>query len=124
MVVGRCLTWLTGITLGIQADYPDLDWTEPVEIVFVSLFALEFLCKLLAYGEKFFHDSFNVFEFGIVAISLVEIILKNTTEADTVGNLSLLRMLRIVRLVRVFTMMGHLQVLITSFVRAMKSVVW
>jgi voltage-gated sodium channel len=70
---------------------------------------LELLAKLYAQGLRFFRDGWNVFDFLIIAISLV----------PAGEGLTILRALRILRLLRVVSVAPALRRVVEGFVTAL-----
>lgn len=73
------------------------------DIVFVWVFTVELILKVLGLGAKnYMRDKFNVFDAIIVVVSLVDFILTMTVEVDesTDGIMSALRALRLLRVVK------------------------
>ena len=72
------------------------DWGN---ITFVSLFTIEMLVKMYAFGlRKYLNSMFNRFDCFVVVFSIVEIILVQTDVMDQIG----VSVLRCARLLRVF----------------------
>ena len=70
------LICINGISIGVQADNSpeSLIWVH-MEVFFVSVFALEITAKLIAYKGLFWIDAWNIVDFAIVAVSVVELVL-------------------------------------------------
>jgi voltage-gated sodium channel len=70
------LVCLNGLTIGIQADhYSDHIVWDICEYVFITLFTIELGLKLIAYKHLFWTDTWNVADFVIVLVSIVEIVM-------------------------------------------------
>ncbi len=80
----------------------------------VLIFVLEVGLKLVALGPRFFRDGWNIFDFLVVAISLVP---------DS-GGLSVLRALRILRVLRLLSTVRSLRVVIESLLKAIPGIGW
>lgn len=74
----------------------------------VAIFTAELAARLYAFGWKFFKDPWNVFDFVIVAISLI----------PAAGSLSVLRSLRILRALRLVAMVPSMRRVVTALVRS------
>jgi voltage-gated sodium channel len=72
------------------------------------IFVVEILMKLIAYRWSFFRNGWNLFDLGIVSISLL----------PGIATLSVLRALRILRLLRLFSVIPSLRVVVQSLLRA------
>lgn len=75
----------------------------------LAIFTVEIALKLIAFGPRFFRSGWNIFDFVIVAISLV----------PAAQGLSVLRALRILRLLRVISVSPSLRRVVEGFVRAL-----
>jgi voltage-gated sodium channel len=75
----------------------------------LGIFVVEILLKLFAHRLAFFRSPWNLFDFGIVAISLV----------PASQGLSVLRALRILRLLRVVSVAPRLRRVVEGFVTAL-----
>ena len=58
------------------------DITETINYFFSAIFIVEAVIKLLAFSNRYFRDSWNVFDFFIVTSSVVFIIVKEVFNVD------------------------------------------
>jgi len=88
---------LNAITLGLETSTSLMasigDLLHVIDRATLSIFVLEIIVRLYAYGWRFFRDSWNVFDFLIVGISLV----------PASGALSVLRTMRVLRVLRLIS---------------------
>jgi len=84
------------------------------ERVVLTIFVIEIALKLFAFDYRFFKEGWNVFDFFIVAISLMP---------DT-GPFSVLRALRILRVLRLVAKVGRLRMIVESLLKAIPSIGW
>jgi voltage-gated sodium channel len=75
----------------------------------LAIFVVELALKLLAYRFRFFRDGWNIFDFAIVAVSLV----------PAAQSLSVLRSLRILRILRVVSVAPRLRRVVEGFITAL-----
>ena len=75
----------------------------------LAIFVLELAPKLAAYRLRFFRDGWNIFDFAIVAVSLV----------PAAQSLSVLRSLRILRILRVVSVAPRLRRVVEGFITAL-----
>ena len=75
----------------------------------LAIFVLELVLKLLVYRLRFFRDGWNIFDFSIVAVSLV----------PAAQSLSVLRSLRILRILRVVSVAPRLRRVVEGFITAL-----
>ncbi|XP_055897179.1 voltage-dependent calcium channel type A subunit alpha-1-like isoform X2 [Biomphalaria glabrata] len=75
-----------------------LQW---INITFTSLYTIEFLLKLCAYGKNYFYDPWNVFDFTTVIGSIIDVIITEIlTKNVSFGFFRLFRAARLVKLLR------------------------
>lgn len=72
---------------------------EKVNMAFSFIFFIEMILKLIGFGVKgYFRDPFNTFDSVIVGSSLVDFILMNLINQQSVGGITALRTFRLLRL--------------------------
>lgn len=101
------------IILGLETSKPITSWAGPaiafLDKACLTIFVVEILLKLFVHRFRFFADGWNLFDFGIVAVSLVP-------GAD---GLSVLRAMRILRLLRVISVAPTLRRVIEGLLNAL-----
>lgn len=110
---------ISGIMVGLET-YPSLTEKyqhifDTFDLIFILIFSAEILLKIFSYGKKFwkfFYDSWNLFDFFIVAVALLPI------HAEFITVLRLLRLLRILRLVR---FLPKLQMIVGALLKSIPS---
>ncbi len=85
-----------------------------LERIVLTIFVIEILLKLYAFGFRFFKNGWNVFDFIIVGIALV----------PASGPFAILRALRILRILRLLTKIDRLRHIVESLMRAIPSIGW
>jgi voltage-gated sodium channel len=86
--------------------------------VVLGVFVLEILVKLAAEGRRpwrYFQDPFNVFDFAIVAVSLLPF---------TGQYLTVLRLLRLLRVLRLVHAVPQLQILVSALLKSIPSMLY
>ena len=120
-----------------QGECVEPEWNRVLQqssnFVFTSLYLIEAVLKIIAYGRAYFYYAWNVFDFTLVASSLVDVgvelvtmISPNAERGDTFINPATLRIVRIVRITRLLRLVRHaarLRTLITAFVMALPALV-
>ena len=81
---------------------------------FIWVFLLEVVLKIFAHGFSFFKSGWNIFDFVIVASSLV----------PGNGALSCLRVLRIFRTARLFGRIKHLRTIVDAMLKSLPHLGW
>ncbi len=73
-----------------------------MNFVFSAIFITEFLIKFIGYGERYFNDSWNVFDLVIVVFTIVGIIVQQSSEFDLGPQTTIIRSFRIARVFYLF----------------------
>lgn len=104
------LILLNGVTLGLatsssfMASYGVLiGW---IDVVIVGIFTVEILMRIYVYRGSFFKDPWSLFDFFVVAISLV----------PANAGLSILRVLRVLRLFRLLTIIPQMRTIVGALI--------
>ena len=109
---------INAITIGLETWPIAVEVAGPelrlFEYFVLSVFVVEMLIKLVAFGPSFFRSGWNNLDFLVVAISLV----------PTGGSLSVLRTLRILRVLRLLSTVPRLRQLTESLLSAIPSIGW
>jgi len=77
---------LNTIVMGVKWEGMDpsvVNTTEAINFVFTGVFVAEASIKLIAFGRRYFMDTWNVFDMAIVVISVLCIILQKTLDWGT-----------------------------------------
>ncbi len=116
-----------GILVGIQtygdsvADYEDL--LNALDLIVLGIFVVEVVVKMLANGPKFlnyFRDSWNVFDFLIVAVAIVALFFPELNA----GFVAVLRLVRILRVFKLVTAIPKLQLLVGALLKSIPSMAY
>ena len=78
---------------------------ETINYFFSIIFVLEAAIKLIAFGSRYFKDSWNVFDFFIVTSSVLFIILKELFQINLGSTTQAIRTLRLGRMLKLFRSM-------------------
>ena len=109
---------LNSITIGMETS----EWWmksygqffEKLDDIILAIFILELSLRMYAFGFKFFANAWNVFDFLIVAISVV----------PAAGPFSVFRTLRILRTLRLINNVPKLRVIIEALLKSIPSMGW
>jgi len=99
---------LNGITMGFETsktfatDYHD--FFELFNMLVITIFTIEIAMRIYVHRVSFFKDSWSLFDFIIVAISLV----------PTSAGFEIFRILRVLRLFRIITVVPQMKKIITA----------
>jgi hypothetical protein len=86
-----------------QMDQAPLDVFNVVNYVFMGIFTLEAIVKLIGMKKNYFKDAWNVFDFVVVIVTLVVLILKFIPglQLDMSSQATIVRILRVLRVLRI-----------------------
>lgn len=108
------------IMMGCSYNDMTVQYSENLDLantIFVAFFVIEALIKMVGFGfREFMNDGFNVFDFVIITISVIDIISKYTGEGGGNGT-SALRTFRIFRVMKLIKSWGSLRILVTGLVK-------
>ncbi|XP_043442680.1 voltage-dependent P/Q-type calcium channel subunit alpha-1A isoform X7 [Prionailurus bengalensis] len=91
-------------------------------IVFTSLFSLECLLKVMAFGIlNYFRDAWNIFDFVTVLGSITDILVTEFGNPNNFINLSFLRLFRAARLIKLLRQGYTIRILLWTFVQSFKA---
>jgi len=118
---------LNGVIIGIQADDTTTDqvvW-DVFEAFFVIVFTAECIIKNLAMGSHFWGDGWNIFDFVIVFLSLVDVVLQSVIgSSEGSGPILVMRLMRTLRMLRLISFSERLNLLVTAWLLALNAVFW
>lgn len=113
-----CVIILNAVVLGILTDRSlsskQIFFFETLDKICLVIFVIELITKLLVYKNKFWSDSWNVFDFFIVVGSLIFVS----------SNLSVIRAFRIFRILKALAEFPELQILVSAMLKAIPSMSW
>ena len=97
---------VNSITIGMETSTAWMqsygEFFESLDDIILGIFILEVILKLYAFGYKYFFNAWNVFDFLIVAISII----------PAAGPFSVFRTLRILRTLRLVNNVPKLRLII------------
>lgn len=101
------------VILGLETSKTAMEAAGPIlltlDAICLAIFVVELALKLFARGTSFFRDGWNIFDFIIVAISLI----------PASQGLSVLRAMRILRLLRVLSVTPSLRRVVEGLMNAL-----
>jgi len=104
---------VNAVTLGLETSPTAMAAAGPLLLTLdrmaLGIFVVELLLKLFVYRLGFFRNGWNIFDFVLVAISLV----------PASGNLSVLRALRILRVLRLLSVVPQMRAVIQALFGAL-----
>jgi len=112
---------------GLHTDFViTAEAAQKVSWFFMGFFVTEILLKLIAFGsELYFSDSWNTFDAVIVGIALTDMILAAAMEGSSLPfDAGIIRMLRIFRIARLVSALKQLEIILSSFLSAIREATW
>ncbi|XP_070615693.1 LOW QUALITY PROTEIN: voltage-dependent N-type calcium channel subunit alpha-1B [Erythrolamprus reginae] len=104
------------------APEPYEDMLKCLNIVFTSMFSLECILKIIAFGAlNYFRDAWNIFDFVTVMGSITDILVTEIADTDNFINLSFLRLFRAARLIKLLRQGYTIRILLWTFVQSFKA---
>lgn len=104
---------LNAITLGLETSSAAMATAGGVlralDVAIVVAFTVEVGLRLFARGPRFFLDGWNLFDFAVVAITLV----------PASDNLSVLRTFRVLRVLRIISVVPRLRAVVEALIRSL-----
>lgn len=106
---------LNAITLGLETSKSVMTQAgtllEVLDHIMIAIFVAELAMRMIALGRRFWTDPWCLFDFAVVAITLV----------PATGNLSILRALRILRAMRLISAVPSVRRVVSSLLTAIPS---
>ena len=106
------LILINAVTLGLETYPVEGEWVStlvPVlDTIIVTIFVVELVLKMVAYGPRFFKSGWNWFDLIIVSISLF----------PDAGAFTVLRAMRILRVFRLFSVMPEMRKVVEALMKA------
>ncbi len=90
------------------------EYIDFFDLLILVLFIIEIVLKIFVYRLSFFKNSWNIFDFTIVAISIV----------PAAGSFAVFRALRIIRTLRLLKSIPRLRLIIESLLKSIPSIGW
>ncbi|XID90282.1 ion transporter [Paenibacillaceae bacterium WGS1546] len=108
---------LNAVVIGLQS-YPEVEvayssWLRGLDLLFLAIFTVEIVLKIAVYRTGFFKDGWNLFDFAVVAASLI-----------LVGSqfVIVLRILRVLRVLKTISSIPTLRRIITALFMAVPTI--
>lgn len=87
---------------------------DAFDLIILAMFTIEIALKIVIYRTRFWTSAWNVFDFAIVAVSIL----------PAAGSFSIFRALRIIRTLRLLKNLPKLKLIIESLLRSIPSIGW
>ncbi|GLH14148.1 Voltage-dependent calcium channel type A subunit alpha-1 [Gryllus bimaculatus] len=98
------------------------DVLDALNIIFTSVFAMEFVFKLAAFRFKnYFGDAWNVFDFIIVLGSFIDIVYDEVNPGSTMISINFFRLFRVMRLVKLLSRGEGIRTLLWTFIKSFQA---
>ena len=109
---------LNAVVLGLQTS-PSIDgmcrgWLNRIDQWCIVVFTLEIALKIVVYRWGFCRSAWNIFDFAVVAVSLV----------PDMGVFSLMRVFRVLRVFRLISGVRHMRIILAAILKSLPGVMW
>jgi voltage-gated sodium channel len=113
------------ITVGIETEQVEEQlWMGITNNFFVLVYIFEFTARFYYHGSEYFYEPFNVFDFFLVVIAVLDAWVITGDQMGSFSALKLVRMLRLVRLVRLVRFFKELYLVVVGLVSTLKTLLW
>ncbi|XP_076333585.1 voltage-dependent calcium channel type D subunit alpha-1-like [Tachypleus tridentatus] len=116
---------VNSIVLAMKYHNQPLSYTAALDIlnmVFTTVFALEFLLKLIAFNFKnYFGDAWNVFDFIIVLGSFIDIVYSEINPGSNIISINFFRLFRVMRLIKLLSRGEGIRTLLWTFIKSFQA---
>ncbi|XP_076310649.1 muscle calcium channel subunit alpha-1-like isoform X3 [Tachypleus tridentatus] len=113
------------IVLAMKYHNQPRSYTAALDIlnmVFTTVFALEFLLKLIAFRFKnYFGDAWNVFDFIIVLGSFIDIVYSEVNPGSNIISINFFRLFRVMRLIKLLSRGEGIRTLLWTFIKSFQA---
>ncbi|KRX08462.1 hypothetical protein PPERSA_12943 [Pseudocohnilembus persalinus] len=93
------------------------DIISAINIVFLVIFTLECVIKIIAFKSYYFFDSWNIFDFVVVILTLIGVILEYLQVIQNIGSAtSIIRTFRIARVLKLIKRAKSLRMMFATFI--------
>lgn len=91
--------------------------------IFAAIFALEAIIKIISFGKAYFKDNWNIFDFIVVIISIIGIIIdiSPASNSSAGSKTTLLRTFKVVRIFRLINRAKVLRLIVDTFIITLPS---
>ncbi len=90
--------------------------TEILNYIFTALFTIEMIIKIVSLGKIYFQDGWNKFDFTVIILTYVLVVIDYYTTVNLGTQTTLLRSFRMLKIFKYFKATKHLKVLFDTFV--------
>jgi hypothetical protein len=88
---------------------------DVINLVFTAIFTLEAVVKITAYKGRYFATGSNCFDFFIVVVSIIELVIALFLDTSALAVITLFRIFRIGRVLRLVKSAKSLRVIFSTF---------
>lgn len=125
-----CAICVNAVIMGIETDYPEHKSTYHIfELIFTIIFTFEMGAKLWYLRKQYFKDGWNVLDFVLVWMSIIDgiimdMILGGGGNMKSFSALRILRVMRIVKMVRLLKAFRELWLIVQGMLNSVKTIFW
>lgn len=122
---------VNAVTMGVETDYPQHKAVYDVlEHIFTGIYTVEMVAKLYYYRLLYFKDGWNLSDFFLVWMSIVDVWIIGAlegggdTQMQDFAALRVLRIIRVIRMVRLLKVFRDLWLLIKGMLDSVITIFW
>lgn len=121
---------LNAIQMGIETDHPEhKDLYGIIEMIFTIIFGFEMFVKKFVLRWSYFRDGWNLLDFFLVWMSIIDtlllpLILGGSSGMQSLSVLRILRLLRVVKMVRLLKAFKQLWLIVKGLLDSIKTIFW
>eukprot|EP00746_Dinoflagellata_sp_MGD_P003493 gnl/MRDRNA2_/MRDRNA2_106790_c0_seq1.p1 gnl/MRDRNA2_/MRDRNA2_106790_c0~~gnl/MRDRNA2_/MRDRNA2_106790_c0_seq1.p1 ORF type:complete len:617 (+),score=105.03 gnl/MRDRNA2_/MRDRNA2_106790_c0_seq1:166-2016(+) len=118
------------IQMGVETDHPEYATVYMLmENTFAAIFAFEMIAKLYFYKLGYFRSRWNILDFSLVWLSiidlwLIQLIVGGSSGMKQLSGLRMLRILRVARMVRLLKVFKELWLIIKGIFDSFRTISW
>jgi hypothetical protein len=95
---------------------------DAINLMFTCIFTMEAAIKITAWKRLYFKEGGNIFDFFIVIMSLIEIVISTVVGGNWLAIITLFRIFRIGRVLRLVKSAKSLRVIFSTFILSLPQV--
>jgi hypothetical protein len=118
IMIAIVLNTLTLACQWFQMDQGPLDVLDSFNYVFMSIFIVEAILKLIAMKMLYFKDPWNVFDFVVIVSTILVLIIAALSPIDIRSQATIIRILRLLRMLKIIKRFEKLQMIFQTCMEA------
>lgn len=117
-MIAIVLNTLTLACQWFQMDQGPLEVLDSFNYVFMTIFIVEAILKLIAMKMLYFKDPWNVFDFVVIVSTILVLVIAALTPFDIRSQATIIRILRLLRMLKIIKRFEKLQMIFQTCMEA------